>query len=245
MDNIKFQDVGIVSFDTNTGTKLVYGLTDSTSINHIVNSTELRTGIGNVYLGEVWESKNLEISVTPTINNFSLMAVQTKNGDAMSTSTVEVPYVLKLEAEDDGSGGAEIDLSDYTPVDDEVTVVDINNETVTSTFATGTVTLTSGTVGQIYYVTFMQSETTADVLDIDGADFPETVENLTVQTIGYNIETGALAGRLFIMCDRAQPMGSFTLDLQKATNSNQETMFKAVPKPLGTRLAKVVWVPAT
>ena len=129
-DNIKFQDVGIVSFDTNADTKIVYGLTDSTSINHVVNSSEIRTGIGNVYVGEVYESKSLEVSVTPTLGNFSTMAVQTKSGDAVTNTSIDVPYVITREAIDDGASGAEIDLTGFTPVDDEVVVVDKNNELI-------------------------------------------------------------------------------------------------------------------
>ena len=242
-DNIKFQDVGIVSFDTNADTKIVYGLTDSTSINHVVNSSEIRTGIGNVYVGEVYESKSLEVSVTPTLGNFSTMAVQTKSGDAVTNTSIDVPYVITREAIDDGASGAEILLGDFTPVDDEVVVVDKNNELIASTFAVDTITLTAGNVGEVYYVTFKQTEATADVLEIDASEFPEKVKNLTVQTIGYNIETGKKAGDLFIIMDAGLPDGNFTLDLAKASLSNTEVTFKATPKFLGSKLGTIVWVP--
>lgn len=243
-DNIKFQDVAIASFDSVGGRKVVYGLTDSTSINHIVNSTELRTGIGNIYLDEVYESKDLEITVTPTIGNLSLMAAQTQNIEAFTSGqTIDVPYTVTKEATM-GATDVEIDISDYTPVDDAVVVLDKNNTEMTTTYATGTITVTDGVAGEMYYVTFLQNETTADVLEIDGAEYPETVENLTLETVGYDPETGAIAGRLFIVCDYAKPDGNFTLDLAKASNSNFDVMFKAKPKFLGTRLAKIIWVPA-
>jgi hypothetical protein len=244
-DNIKFQDVAIVSFDSAVGgKKVVYGLTDSTSINHVVNSSELRGGISNIYIDEVYESKDLEITVTPTIGNFSLMAAQTKNLEAFTSgNTVSVPYTVTAEAVDN-VGAIEIDLSNYTPLLDEVVVLNIDNEIKASTFATGTITITDGVAGDIYNVTFLQEETTADVLEIDGKDYPETVENLTLETIGYDPETGAIAGRLFIVCDYAKPDGNFTLDLATATNSTFEVKFKAKPKFLGTRLAKIIWVPA-
>jgi hypothetical protein len=243
-DNIKFQDVAIASFDSIGGRKVVYGLTDSTSINHVVKSSELRSGIGNLYLDEVFESKDLEIAVTPTIGNFSLMAAQTQNIEAFTSgNTIDVPYTVTAEAVDN-TGTIEIDMSDYTPLNDEAVVVDKNNTEIASTFALGVITLTSGTAGELYYVTFLQNETTADVLEIDGAEYPETVKNLTLETIGYDPESGAIAGRLFIVCDYAKPDGNFTLDLKLASSANFEVKFKAKPKFLGTRLAKIIWVPA-
>lgn len=222
MDNIKLQDVAeVIIINDTTGEHWYYGCTDETAISKTVDKEILTGGIGNKQCGVLFTNQSYQVTITPTL--FATNFLETQTGTTFTSGSVDVWKKEEVIAVDDGAGGAEATI-DGTPIDDEVYVVDKNNESFTGTFATGTVTITDGVIGDTYIIMYQENEATADTLDFDSGTFPKNV-HLQLHTIAYEPKTENVTHDIYINFPIASPDGALDMTLTKGTNTQTPITF--------------------
>jgi hypothetical protein len=220
--------------DTDAGKTYFFGLTDKGDVAQTVTQNVIRSGIGAKVAAVLQSEKNIEFGVTTTFHNDDIYAIQ--SGNSFTTGTVTVQ---KFESGKLVSGKITIT---GTPKNDEVIVLDKFGKTLTGTYATGEVTVTGGTDGEIVTVIYSEDEVSAEYLDLDATKFPKNY-NVQLHGIGYDPDTNEVVCDIYWIFDKAMPNGAFTFNGDKSNPTTEEVRFTA-QTPIGSNsYGKYVVVP--
>lgn len=230
LDNIKVQDTAeVLLINDTTDEKFFYGCTEGTGFTKEVESELLTCGIGNALRAKLWKGQKLSVTVQTLLFNANLMAMQTDSFGAFTTGSKT--FFKKEMGTGIGASTTVIVTIKGTPVDDVVTVVDIHNNQYVATFATDTVTITNGVIGDKYIVLYQEVESATDYLKFDSTKFPSNV-HLQLHTIAYNVDTDVKIADLYWDFPVASPDGNIDSGLNKGENTGNSVKFDII-KPFG------------
>ena len=229
LDNIKVQDVAeVLIINDTTGEKFFYGCTEGTGFSKSAESEMLTCGIGNAQRAKLWKGQSLSVTVQTLLFSPNLIAMQT---DSLGSFINGSKNFWKKEMGVGVSGtGIEVTITG-TPVDDEVTVVDLNNKQYTATYSAGTVTITDGVEGDTYIILYQETEATTDYLEFDSTKFPSNV-HLQMHTIAYDVDADVPVADLYWDFPVASPDGNIDSGLNKGENTGTSVKFD-IMKPFG------------
>lgn len=218
---VKVQDVAEAFVKYADGTLRFFGCLTNSGINQSVSSDDIRCGIGNKLKTRIFTQKDLEVTVETGL--YSDHMIELQSGSEFQTG--QSVNVWKNESGTAGAGGT-VDITG-TPVGDVVHVQDNKGVLYVATFATGTVTITSGVEGELYYISYEEATTTADILALGSSAFPKTV-NLILHTIAYDPDTDEVLADIWWDITNASPDGNIDLSYAVASNTVTNATFRAL-----------------
>ena len=241
-DNVVISNVGVVHFKDTSGNDKVLGLCDSTDLSLSIDKERLTGGWGGAFITNLYSNKAGTLKITPSIMSMTLLEINS-GSEFVAETGYAVSRTLSLKSTLDNTDIV-IDLTGYTPLNDEIVVLTVNNEIVTATYATNKATLTGvlAVEGDTYFITFKEA-LDASVLEITTVDVPKMVTDVTVETIVHSAIDGSLVGRLLFEIPRMQGDGAVSIDLTKNTNNKSEVVFDIASEFMGTGMLKIVYVP--
>lgn len=234
---VKVQDV-LEAYILVDGFMRFIGCTSTAEITQSVESEDIRCGIGNKLRTRLFSSKDISVNVETGL--YSEHFIEYQSGDNFQYGqTVSVPKNEVKTAVDNG-GNIEVTITG-TPVGGTVYVQDANGRKYLGAFATGTVTITADAGGENitpvagakYTVSYLESETTADVLDLGADKFPKAVD-LYLHGVQYETETDTIVADQYWHFPVASPDGNLSLAQALATNTTTAIEFRALDDGAGS-----------
>lgn len=223
---IMVKDTADVYYHLSNGETRFFGCMDSAGLEKTYDTEDIRCGIGYSIATIMYTNPDMTITFTPAFwNDYFIEDAFGVEFQTAQTTNVWTTEEVKFTA---SASDATATITG-TPVGDIVKVQDLQGNLIPATFATDTVTLTSGSQydGLTLPVSY-EKEVTGSILEMEVEEIPK-VHGITIHTIAYDPDTNEILADLYFKFDKVLGDGNLSLALQGATKSITEISAKILP----------------